>query len=203
MRCGQPASGRRSLSAAVALAALALALLPGPASAAGLGLTAYLLRSGEQPGFSVLGRPVVSRSLAPFLLGDSPRQRAARGRMLRAAGFRAFAAEQLTGARGQQGFSLVFELTSPAGARSVAAAFDRWASIGQSGRLTAFTVPGVGRSAGVRAVARGISTANAYWVEGRCALAAGDALTRSDAGVAAPVIAGARALYRRTRGVCR
>lgn len=201
---------RRPLAMAWALAALALAPMaapglaaPAPATrAAARPLAWFLLRPGEQPGFAVRSRPITSGSLATFLVGASARERARRMKMLRAAGFREFSDEQLTAAEGAGGFSLVIELGSRRGAGQVAADLVRWGASGQTGRLTRFTVAGVPGASGLRAVAPRFSTASVVWADGRCALAAGAFRPRADARVAAPVTAGVRALYRRTRGRC-
>ncbi len=176
----------------------------GLALAAG-GLRALLLRSGEQTGFRVVGHDSRWTTAARFVKdgGEKGKQAQRDTRALKAAGFKRAISEQLAGSAGAQGFSLVVQLGSRAGATKLARTLALRASKQGRGKLTRFKVPGVPSARGYAWVsAKGKpSVANVYWTIRRCTLGSGDYLPLGQA-PAKPVIAGVRALVHRVGHVC-
>jgi hypothetical protein len=171
----------------------------------------YLLRSGQQPGFRVSGRPVFAPTVSASIrdLHMRGRQATAFARLLTRAGFAGGAQEQLVGQGGRQGFSLVTTLaraSGPAAVRNYLITNAYQDNTSAHGRLIRFRVPGMPSARGVTAFDGTVATSNAYWIEGRCVLGSGLFLPSADklttAAVNAPVIAGIRAQWARTHGHC-
>jgi hypothetical protein len=183
----------------VAMAATALA-------ATSIGLTSFLLRSGEQTGFAVPAGSVHTQTTVKAFVnfsGGTKKQKQAEAAELEKAGFVAASDEQLRASHGRQGFSLVMEFTGSAGARLAAAKLFKMAVQGQKGaKLGYFRVKGISSARGVAAVSSGVSTANVYWTEGRCAFGSGDYVPKHAGALTKPVTSGALALHARTKGTC-
>ncbi len=176
----------------------------GVALAAG-DLKAFLLRSGEQTGFRVVGHDTTWTTAAGFVKDGGEKGKAARRdtKALKAAGFKRAINEQLAGSGGAQGFSLVVQLGSRAGATRLARTLALRASKQAPGKLSRFKVPGVRSARGYAWVGpKGKpSVANVYWTIRRCTLGSGDYLPRGES-PAKPLIAGVKALLRRLGHVC-
>lgn len=186
-------------------AALALAVLAGGALAAAGGLTGFLLRSGEQTGFHLHGRPVTQTTITAFVNfgGGTRKERQTETAQLTKEGFVLASNEQLSASGGRAGFSLAMEFTSPTGASAAAGDLLKTAIQGQKGsKLSRFRVKGVPSARGVLARGGTVDTANVYWTEGSCAFGSGDYIPSGAGPVTAPVITGAQKLNRRTRGTC-
>jgi hypothetical protein len=201
---------RRTLLPAAGTFALVLLALCASALAA-TGFTRFLLRSGEQPGFKVDGRPAVAKTIASYLKesGLKGKQAAAQTKLLTAAGFTGGAQEQLSGPGGLQGFSLVGTFSKRTGATAVKQNLLTTAISQQKGGGTKeyrFKVPGVPSAGGVTAITGKVATANVYWTEGGCAFGSGLYLpnggSMTTAAIAKPVIAGVQSLHQRTHGNC-
>jgi hypothetical protein len=190
-----------------AIAASSLAALGGIALAA-IGISTYLLRSGEQTGFTVTGRPLVARTVAASVrdLQLKGRQAKTFTQLLTAGGFTGDAEEHLVASGGRQGFSLVAAFHRPGGPARVRDYLLGNAERDQSGRVTRFAIPGVPSARGVTAVEGVLATSNVYWTEGRCVFGSGLFLPRASglsvAAINAPVIAGLRAQRARTHRRC-
>jgi hypothetical protein len=203
-------SATRRMAVTAGIAATSLAGLGGVALA-GETVARYLLRSGEQPGFHVAGRPVVAPTVAASVrdLHMTGPQATTFARLLTGAGFAGGAQERLAGPGGQQGFALVATFTrasGPATVRNYLIATAYHDNAGGHIRLVRFRVPGVPSARGVTASDGAVATANAYWTEGRCVFGSGlylpSAAGRTPAAIAAPVITGIRSQRARTHGHC-
>lgn len=189
------------------MAASSLATLGGVALAA-TGISHYLLHTGEQPGFTVTGRPLVARTVAASVrdLQLKGRQAKTVTELLTRGGFAGSAQEHLVASGGRQGFSLVAALHRTGGPSRVRDYLLANAVKDQSGRVTRFAVRGVPSARGVTAVDGVLATSNVYWTEGRCVFGSGlflpVATGRSVAEINAPVIAGLKAQRARTHGRC-
>jgi hypothetical protein len=199
---------RTALTAGIAAASLAT--IGGVAVAADT-VSRYLLRSGQQPGFRVLGRPVFAPTVSASVrdLHMQGRQATAFGRLLTAAGFAGGAQEHLVGPGGRQGFSLVAivaRASGPAAVRNYLINNADHDNAGAHTRLIRFRVPGLPSARGVTAFAGTVATSNVYWTEGRCVFGSGlflpSAAKLTTAAVNAPVIAGIRSQRARTHGRC-
>jgi hypothetical protein len=203
-------SATRRAALTAGIAALSLAVMGGVA-VAGDTVSGHLLRSGEQTGFRVSGRPLFAPTVAAAIrdLHMTGKPAKAYARVLTRAGFRGGSQEQLAGRSGAQGFALVAALASASGPANVrnyliTVAYDD--NSGGHSRLTRFRVPGVPSARGLTAFAGTVATSNVYWTEGRCVLGSGlylpDAAQLTPAAVNAPVIAGVRSQRARTHGHC-
>jgi hypothetical protein len=197
---------RLVLPRALAAAALVLAVMTaGAAAATSIGLTGFLLGSGEQTAFRVSGHPATQSTVKAFVngAGGTKKEKQIEAAQLEKAGFVAAADEQLRASHGRQGFSLVMEFGGSAGARAAVAVLFKNAVLGQQGaKLAYFKVKGVAGTHGVTAVTRTVSTANVYWTEGRCTFGSGDYVPKRASAVSKPVIRGVLALQARTKGTC-
>jgi hypothetical protein len=138
-------------------------------------LTHFLLRSGDQPGFSVSGTPKTVASAVEFMQGGaSPSQISSAVSILNHAGF-VQAAEEHTSGAGGQGFSFVVEFKSAAGARAGAALLLYLAGQTKGTKPKVFTITGFANARGVTQVATAGAgaSANVYWFDGRCMLGLG------------------------------
>jgi hypothetical protein len=151
----------------------------------------FLLRSGEQPGYSVTSAPSKIRLTQP--------------------GFKTGVQESLGASRGRGGFTVILEFTS-AGAARASAEETHYLKVAKAGagplklKEAAFAVPGVPGARGFTAQGGPVGLADAYWTVGRCMLGSGvslpDATGKSAAALAAPVIAGIQSQSKRIAGHC-
>ena len=185
---------------------LTAVVLAASALAAGVGLTGFLLRSGEQTGYPVTGKRATQNSIEAYVNygGGSKKQKRAETAELKKAGFLEAADEQLRASHGREAFSLVMEFSSSAGAQTIAAGLlsNAIKLQGKSAKLSRFTIPGVPSAAGVVAKAGRVATANVYWTAGDCAFGSGDYVPKHAGPVSTPVIAGVKALDKRIYDSC-
>jgi hypothetical protein len=152
-----------------------LALCVTAPAAASLPLTYFLLHSGDQPGFSVSGTPRTVTSPVTFMQGGaSASQLSSSVTILNRSGF-VQAAEEHTKGSGGQGFSIVAEFKTAAGARAGAALLFDLAQQSKGPKQRVFTIPGFANARGLTQVGtvRAGPSANVYWFDGRCALGSG------------------------------
>jgi hypothetical protein len=189
---------------AIATSAFCLLALAGAAPAGqGGALTRLLLTPGEETGFVPDG-PVHAQATARAYAGGFPARRAAVLRELRRVGFRAALYQLQTGAGGAQGTSAVVEVDSPAHA-STLLRFKVALNVRQNpgATITRYTVRGIPGALGFTAVSPGGGGAsNAQWAQGDCVVEVGDYRPAGSGDLSRPVIAGARAIHRRTLGRC-
>lgn len=183
---------------------LATVALSATALAATGGLTRFLVRSGEMPGFVVAQRRT-GMNLSTYLKGDPNAK--ADAKRLKSAGFVTAAEEALSGPKNAQGGSAVIQVRSGSAARVLAATDVAKARQQGAGTYTALTVPGVPGARGYAFTgsaknggARNRDT-NVYWVQGRCELFVAD-LRPGTGALASPVIAAVKAVHRRTGNAC-
>ncbi len=201
-----PVASRRSwrLTAGLCAGALATVALIATALAATGGLTRFLVRRGEEPGFTIAKRQT-HMGLKEYLQGDPHFK--ADAKRLKSAGFQTAAFEQLKGANRAQAGSAVVEFTTPAGARKLTAYAHASVRNQGAGTYTAIKVPRVTSAVGYAFTGSAKNggaqnrDANVYWVQGRCSLFVGDVRPGSGA-LAAPVIAAVKVVHRRTGGMC-
>jgi hypothetical protein len=185
--CGSTTSSSTSTSGSSA---------PNPAQSAGL--NRFLVRSGEEPGFTPRS-PQVSGSVNAWVSGggEPPQQATADTKRYKAEGFVTAAIEHTTPNGRGDGVSNVIEFATAAGARH-----EMTYLLQLPGSLTTFTVPGIPNAGGTKGNnGQGGSDANLVWVQGRCTLLIGESVPNSVAPTQS-LIAGAKAVYRRTSGTC-
>jgi hypothetical protein len=197
----------------------ASALLPATAVAAdgnaaggkpASGLGSYLIQKGEETGFAPKQKPRVATSLDQLLerdyreKGRALEKEAAR---LESEGWEEAAYELLkptSGAKGE-GLSSVLAFATPEGAKAeLRFEFKRdTAKVPKGQRLEPLKVPAVpgAKAFELSSAKKEGGAANALFVEGSCMFVVGD-FKESGRGVAAPVIAGVEAIYKRTNGEC-
>ncbi len=194
---------------ALALGALgvpALGLGAAPADAAtSSSLSHFLLKSNEQPGYTVGGHPSTMTTVAGLVEGGpfTAKQRKSIESTLKQAGF-VKAVEEATKSTGSnEGFSLVMEFSNPAGAQTGAALFLQLAQSGQKGSRP-FSVTGVSGAKGVTVTGSAGGSANAYWSAGDCAFGSGlyDGTAISAEAAAAPLETGIRSQAKRVGTTC-
>jgi hypothetical protein len=195
----------RRLRLALAAAGIVLLVVATTTFAAPSGLIGFLLRSGEQTGFSVEGRPAVQKSIKAVVNygGGSRKQRQTITQLLTKGGFVAAADEHLRASDGRAGFSLVMEFESAASARAAATYLLKLAIQQQKGAtVSRFKVKGVGAHGVLATGPNVVDTANLYWTEGRCAFGSGDFVPSKADAVSRPVITGAQSLFKRSEATC-
>jgi hypothetical protein len=175
----------------------------------------YIVRAGEESGFSEIGAPSFTSSAAAWAAGNSTA--AADAKRLRGEGFRGALSENTAGVNDAAGVSWVIALASPAAAKSEEQAElkEDMAAQGRS-PVTRFTIKQLPTSAGFTGRGNGRTevdasetpadevNSNVLFVEGSCLLLVADQTT-SRINPAPPVIGGALDVYGRTahsRGVC-
>ena len=192
------------------LAGLGLALpalfAAGPAGATTSSpLSQFLLKSHEEPGFAVSGRPSIITNPSGLIASGSLTKSESRSFVstLRKAGFVKAVEENTTGAGSNEGISLVMEFTNPAGAQAGVALFLQVAKQGQAPSKP-FSVAGVAGAKGVTVTGGAGGSANAYWSVGDCAFGSGvyQGTVTSAKAAAAPVQAGIRAQAKRVGTSC-
>ena len=196
------------LCGALALGVFSLPVLivGGPAGAATTSsLTQFLLKSHEEPGFTVSGRPTIITTPSGLIAGGSLTKSESKSFVstLQKAGFVKAVDVSTKGSGSNEGLSLVMQFTNPAGAQAGAALFLQVAKSGQTGTKL-FRVAGVSGAKGVTVTGGAGGSANAYWSAGDCAFGAGiyDATVMSAKAAAAPVQAGVRAQAKRVGTAC-
>jgi hypothetical protein len=204
-------STRRRLAGACCALALgglgvpALCLSASAGAASSSSPSQFLLKSGEQPGYTVGGRPTTSSTPASLIEGGQFTTRQAKSivNTLKTAGFVKALEEHTTGSGGSEGFSLVMQFSNAAGAQTGAALFLHLAQSGQKGPKP-FSVSGVTGAKGVTVNGSAGASANAYWSAGDCAFGSGlynpRATTAKSA--AAPIQAGIRSQAKRVGTTC-
>ncbi len=174
--------------AVLVLAGVAAALLAGGSKHHGpTGPRSYLLRSGEQPGYSVTSTPNHVELAAP--------------------GFETGFQETLGAPQGRAGFTLIVVFRTRTGALAAASSYLRAAESGARPRkIRPFTVAGVRSARGFTGQGAPVSLANAYWTVGRCMLGSGldlpNATASSADALAKPVIAGVESQSSRIAAHC-
>ena len=188
-----------------ALSMLVLGLAAPAAAASSSSLSHFLLKSGEQPGYSVGGRPTTSNTAAGFIQGGqfTAKQAKSIANTLKKAGFVKALEEHTTGSGGSEGFSFVIQFTNPAGAQTGAAQFLHLAQTGQRGSKP-FSVSGVTGAKGVTVSGGAGASVNAYWSAGDCAFGSGlyNPRATSAKSAAAPIQVGIRSQSKRVGTTC-
>lgn len=184
--CGSGTSKSRSTSTAGSGAPK-----PAPTSV----LTRFLVRSGEEPGFTPRS-PQVFRSVNAWVTGEPSAQRAGDIQRYNSEGFVAAALEHTTPSAGGDGISNVVEFATATGARH-----EMTNVLQTSGGSTTFTVAGIPTARGTKSQNPGETDANLVWVQGRCTLLVGESIPNSTAPTK-PLGVAAKAVYRRTGGTC-
>jgi hypothetical protein len=168
-------------------------------------LTPFLLKSHEEPGFTVSGHPSTITTPAGLIASGSLTKSESKSftTTLHKAGFVEAVEENTKGSGSNEGLSLVIQFTNPAGAQAGAALFLQVAKSGQAGTKL-FAVAGVPSAKGVTVTGGAGGSANAYWSAGDCAFGSGayEALVTSARAAAAPIQAGIRAQAKRVGTTC-
>jgi hypothetical protein len=168
-------------------------------------LAPFLLKSHEEPGFTVSGHPTTITKPSGLIASGSLTKSESKSFVstLQKAGFVKAVEENTTGSGSNEGLSLVIQFTNPAGAQVGAALFLQVAKSGQTGTKL-FTVDGVPGAKGVTVTGGAGGSANAYWSAGDCAFGSGayEALVTSAKAAASPVQAGIRAQAKRVGTSC-
>jgi hypothetical protein len=199
----------RTIAVCGATAVLGVAADPALSLPATPSLTSFVVRAGEETGFTPEARAVVYKRVAAFLRAEHDTAQAAKrdSRRLKAEGFRGAAIEYTILTRGPaagSGFSSVVELNSPTAAAEELA-YDVRSDIAAQGkqvRIRRFTIASVPGAAGFTATEANTpgGVADVSFSEGDCVLLVGDSVSQGN--LAGPVKAGAAAIYRRTNGQC-
>jgi hypothetical protein len=203
---GALALGTVTMGALVTVPAVGLALTAAPAGAASTStLSHFLLKSNEQPGYTVGGRPTTMTTAAGLVEGGpfTAKQSKTIINELKQGGFVKAVEESTKSTGSNEGFSLVMEFSSPAGAQSGAALFLHIAQTGQAGSKP-FTISGVSGAKGVTVTGSAGGSANAYWSAGDCAFGSGlyDGTAISPKAAAAPLETGIRSQAKRVGTTC-
>ena len=133
---GALAMGALVTGALAAVSTLGVGLAAAPAGAASTStLSHFLLKSNEQPGYTVGGRPTTMTTAAGLVEGGpfSAKQTESISNTLKQAGFVKAVEESTKSTGSNEGFSLVMQFSSPAGAQTGAALFLHLAQTGQAG----------------------------------------------------------------------
>jgi hypothetical protein len=195
------------LGGALVLGGIGLpALFGGPVGAATTtSLAPFLLKSHEEPGFTVSGHPTTIATPSGLIASGSLTKSESKSFVdtLQKAGFVKAVEENTKGSGSNEGLSLVIQFSNPAGAQAGAALFLQVAKSGQSGTKL-FSVAGVPGAKGVTVTGGAGGSANAYWSAGDCAFGSGayEALVTSAKAAASPVQAGIRAQAKRVGTTC-
>jgi hypothetical protein len=181
-------------------------LFGGPVGAATTSsLAPFLLKSHEEPGFTVSGHPTTITKASGLIASGSLTKSESKSFVstLQKAGFVQAVEEGTKGSGSNEGLSLVIQFSNPAGAQAGAALFLQVAKSGQTGTKL-FTVAGVPGAKGVTVTGGAGGSANAYWSAGDCAFGSGayEALVTSAKAAASPVQAGIRAQAKRVGTTC-
>jgi hypothetical protein len=168
-------------------------------------LSHFLLKSNEQPGYTVGGHPSTMTTAAALIEGGpfTAKQTKSIVSTLKQAGFVKAVEEATKGTGSNEGFSLVMEFSNPAGAQTGAALFLHLAQSGQKGTKP-FRVTGVTGAKGVAVTGGAGGSANAYWSAGNCAFGSGlyDGTAISAKAAAAPLETGIRSQAKRIGTTC-
>ena len=172
----------------------------GQSSVSSASLAPYVVRAGEETGYSPSGAPTFTRSAASWATGNP--KAAVDAKRLRGEGFRGALSQQTTGSNGTGGVSFVIVLASPAAATSEEQAEVK-ENIAENSPVTRFTIKQLPTSEGWAGKDNSGAFGNVMFVEGSCVLLVGDAT--DGANPRPPLIAGALKVYGRTAhsaGVC-
>jgi hypothetical protein len=176
--------------------------LAGPAVSSA-SLARYVVRAGEETGYSPKRAPTFYGSAAEWTAGNSTA--AVDAKRLRGEGFRGALTQSMAGAHGAQGISIVIALASPTAARSEEQSQLKEDIADQSpSPVTRFTIKQLPTSTAFTAKGDGGVAANVLFVEGSCVLLVGD-FTATNLNPRPPITAGALKIYARTAhsgGVC-
>jgi hypothetical protein len=168
--------------------------------AASASLATYLVRAGEETGFSPEGAPTLATSPAAWDKGEAGE--AAETRRLTGEGFRAAQTVHTTGSN-RAGVSFVMELATPSAAQhEVAVRFKQ--GVAEQHPSSQFTIATIPDSHGWEGSGNGKVDTNVLFSEGSCVLLVG-AQVPSGTDPKPPMIAGALKVYGRTahsNGVC-
>ena len=178
---------------AVVLAGLGVASAGAGQSVSSASLARYVVRAGEETGYSPSGAPTFTRSAASWATGNP--NAAADAKRLRGEGFRAALTQHTTGSNSTGGVSFVIALASSAGAAAEERAQLK-EDLAENSPVTRFTIKQLPTSEGFAAKGTNIRVANVLFVEGSCVLLVGD--ETDGANPRPPVIAGALKVYGRT-----
>jgi hypothetical protein len=193
---------KRSLAVGIAVGAV---LVPAVALAA-VSLSNFTARAGEETGFAPQGRPVISPTARSWVAGEPARQHNANLARLQREGFVSAVTQQMRYLRNPKkggGLSWVIELGSSTAARAEQRVELRQIIAAQGkAKIRHLAVPGVPGATAFAATEKKYTggAANALFTEGPCLVLVGDSVLVGN--YTAPVIAGARAVYRRTGGRC-
>ena len=167
---------RSAVCGALVLGGLGLsALFGGPAGAATTSpLAPFLLKSHEEPGFTVSGSATTITTPSGLIASGSLTKSESKSFVstLQKAGFVKAVEETTKGSGSNEGLSLVMQFSNPAGAQAGAALFLQVAKSGQTGTKL-FSVAGVPGAKGVTVTGGAGGSANAYWSAGDCAFGSG------------------------------
>lgn len=184
--------------------ALGLGASAGAASSSS-SLSKFLLKSNEQPGYTVGGHPATSTTPSGLIEGGpfTAKQKKSIVRTLKQAGFVKAVEEATKSSGSNEGFSLVMQFSNPAGAQTGAALFLHLAATGQA-RTKPFNVAGVAGAKGVTVTGGAGGSANAYWSAGDCAFGSGlyDGTATSAKAAAAPLQTGIKSQAKRVGTTC-
>lgn len=165
-------------------------------------LTPYVVRAGDETGFSINGTPKLFSTAASWVAGDANAK--AEAAHLQEEGFRAALSASTSTVSGNPGLSFVLELGSHASALSEERAQLK-ADMAENSpaKITRITSNHAPTSEGFTAKGK-FGAANLLFVEGRCVLLVGDAIKGGATNIS-PVLAGAFRIYARTNssgGAC-
>jgi hypothetical protein len=191
----------------VALGVVVVLCAAGVAVASGWSLRSDLLRSGEQPGYTVIkGSLHIQRTAAGFARSLFP---GASPKRLREAGFVEAAEESLRGSHHRFGVSFVARFTNRRAAVELAKGLDELirnlVRAGHAKHVT-FSMPGIASSYGISFRGGEAGAAFLFWVEGDCMFWSGQDRPRGPRltakQLASAVITGAESQHARTNGTC-
>jgi hypothetical protein len=186
-------AGGSAVALAVMLPGLGGASAVAGQSVSSASLAPYVVRAGEETGYSPSGAPTFTTSAASWTKGNP--KAAADAKRLRGEGFRGALAQQTAGPNGTGGVSSVIVLASPAAAASEEQAEFK-EDVAENSPVTRFTIKQLPTSEGFAGKSTGRAFGNVLFVEGACVLRVGDAT--NGANPDPPVIAGAIKVYGRT-----
>ena len=199
-------SGVSRVGRVAALGVVVVLCAAGVAGADGWSLRSDLLRSGEQPGYTVIkGSLRTQHTAAGYVRAQFP---GASPRRLRKAGFVGAAEEALRGSHQRSGASFVVRFTKRRSALDLARGTGQEISalvVAAHARHRVFSLPGVADSYGISFRSGKAGAAELFWVEGDCMFASvqeGSRIGLTVMQLASAVIAGAEAQRARTNGTC-
>lgn len=167
-------------------------------------VTPFLMRKGEEPGFRPGALPGATPEARETITGVKAFVKEmdltpADARRLRSEGFLSFTAQPIRGPETAGVSNVILYETAEGAERGMAHDLrpDVIRAFGPIENLRFFTVPGVSGARGWTASEPHVG--NVFWVQGRCVLGLGN---QGPGDLAARVSTGARAIFRRTKGLC-